>query len=274
MIMKKPAHRHAARQARIFSAVVAIVAALMTTHTLPASAFELVRNGKGKATAESWLIADWPAGQSKIMRWAPGNIVATEDGGMKVILDQDPEDKNSYRGGEIQSSAVAEEGTWEFRAKAPDMVSGAVFGMFLYQANWKKDPWREYDIEFVGSDTTRVQLNIHFQDANGKRISLDQARGGPVIVDLGFDAAEGMHDYAIDISPGQVIFRVDGEVLGQFGPDDMPGNIWSDGRLRGFVDLWAAAPGQADWTGRWNYPGKPLVARVERLKLPVGATLP
>lgn len=248
-------------------------AASMIAQPQPADAFELFRLGQKKPTAESWLISDWPAGQSNVTHWAASNVKRTKSGALKLILDEDP-GGDIYRGGEVQSSAVARQGEWVFRARAPEMVPGAVFGMFLYQADWKKDPWREYDIEFVGSDTTRVQLNIIFQKADGTRVTLGEARGGPVIVDLGFDAAKGMHDYAIEVTPGQAVFRVDGKVLGRFGPEDMPGNTWSDGPLRSFVDLWAAAPGQADWTGRWNYPGRPLVARIERLGLPAGATLP
>ncbi len=265
-------NRRAGRAAALGVAAM-LGAGLMIGPPGPADAFELFRLGQKKPTADSWVISDWPAGQSKITRWSAKNVVRTGDGGVKLILDKGS-DAGIYRGSEIQSSAVADQGEWVFRARAPEMVSGAVFGMFLYQADWKKDPWREYDIEFVGGDTTRVQLNVHFQDESGRRVSLDQARGGPVTVDLGFDAAAGMHDYAIKVSPGSVAFRVDGKVLGQFGPEDMPRNVWSDGPLRGFVDLWAAAPGQADWTGPWAYPGRPLIAEIQRLSLPASAKLP
>lgn len=272
MMTSKPAPRHSGRAGSLGGAAI-LCAVLTISGAQPAAAIELLRLGQGKATAESWLVSDWPAGQSRVTHWSADNVAAMVGGGVKIILDSDPDDDAIYRGGEVQSSAVADEGEWVFRTQAPEMVSGAVFGMFLYQASWKNDPWREYDIEFVGGDTTEVQLNIHFEDADGRRVSLGQARGGPVTVDLGFDAAKGMHDYAIEVSPRKVEFRVDGKVLGRFGAQDMPGNVWSDGSLRGFVDLWAAAPGQADWTGTWTYPGQPLVALIERLTVPGGATL-
>ncbi len=182
--------------------------------------------------------------------------------------------QRTVRGAEVQSVAVAETGTWRWLAQAPEMVDGAVFGMFLYRADHAKHPWREYDFEFVGGDTTEVQINIHFEDAQARHVSLDQARGGPVTVDLGFDAAAAPHLYEIEVGADEAVFRVDGEVVGRFGPADMPGGAWSVGPLRSFVDLWVADPGQEGWTGRWRDPAEPLVARVENMELPVGATLP
>lgn len=182
--------------------------------------------------------------------------------------------QRTIRGAEVQSVAVAETGGWRWHAQAPRMVDGAVFGMFLYRASHEKDPWREYDFEFVGEDTTEVQLNIHFEDEEGRHVALSDAKGGPVIVDLGFDAAEAAHLYEIEVGEDEAIFRVDGEVVGRFGPADMPGGTWSVGPLRSMVDLWVADPAAEGWTGRWEDPGVPLVARVERLELPVTATVP
>lgn len=243
----------------------------------PAIAQTFVELGEGDMTIDSWLISDWPAGQSEIMRWSPQNVVQAEDGTVTLSLEPDPQSQGSsrtmYRGGEVQSVAVASTGTWTFDVQAPDMVDGAVFGLFLYRADWQNDPWREYDIEFVGSDTTQVQLNIHFQTEDGTRVSLDQARGGVVTVDLGFDASKSVNTYAIEVQPEHVVFRVNDRILGRFGPEDMPRNTWDPGMLKAFVDLWAAAPGQADWTGDWVYPGTPLTARIERLTLPEQARM-
>jgi beta-glucanase (GH16 family) len=243
-----------------------LLAACVAAQTAGADLPELVRGGA--ADPGDWLVSDWDAGQSTRLRWHPRNVYV-EDGTLRLRLDWAPDGAaRPLRGAEIQSGGVAREGTWTWRVKAPEMVPGAVFGLFLYQANYRKDPWREYDIEFVGADTTRIQLNVHFETEDGRHVSLDQARGGPVVVDLGFDAAEGFHDYSITVAPDEAVFRVDGEVVGRFGPEDMPERTWSPGRLRSFVDLWAVAPGQESWAGRWGWPGRPLVAELQDAAVP------
>lgn len=223
-----------------------------------------------------WMVSDWPAGQTQIMDWSPDMVRLGPDG-VHLILDRNPahdpaatgaEGPRPFLGGEIQSRARAETGIWRWRAKAPEMVDGAVFGMFLYRADHDDDPWREYDLEFVGSGTTQVEINIHFEDETGQHVSLADTKGGPVIVDLGFDAAQGFHDYEIEVQRDRAIFRIDGRVVGDFGPADMPRGIWSNGPLKSFVDVWAASPAQADWTGHWQDPGRPLIATVATAEVP------
>lgn len=228
---------------------------------------DLVRSGEALGP-DQWLISDWDAGQSAIVRWH-GAQVRRAGGELEFVLGPAPEGAGRpVRGAEIQSGRVARTGTWRFRARAPEMEPGAVFGLFLYQADWRNDPWREYDFEFVGADTTQVQLNIHFETEDGRHVSLDQARGGPVIVDLGFDAAEGFHDYAIIVGEREAVFRVDGEVVGRFAPEDMPGGVWDAGPLRAFVDLWAVAPAQEGWAGTWEMPDAPLVGALREVEVP------
>lgn len=216
-----------------------------------------------------WRASDWPAGQSALVRWSPDQVRPGPEG-VQIVLDRNPAAAaggaaRPYLGGEIQSVGRAEGGLWAFRARVPQMVDGAVFGMFLYRADHAADPWREYDIEFVGGDTRVVELNIHFEDAAGKHVSLTE---GPVRVDLPFDAAAGFHDYEIEVQPDRAIFRIDGAVVGEFGPDDMPGQIWSNGPLKAFVDLWAVAPAQEAWAGRWAWPGRPLIATLSAARVP------
>lgn len=218
------------------------------------------------AAIKRWHVSDWPAGQTKIATWSSENVRPSKDGaGMDFVLDHsgDPDAERPYRGAEIQSRAKSSTGRWAWLVEAPQMTDGAVFGLFLYRADHDKDPWREYDFEFVGADTTKVQLNIHFEpERGGKRVTLDQARGGPVIVDLGFDASEDAHLYEIEVHPGRAVFRVDGDVVGDFTRDDMPDGVWNDGPLRSFINLWPVSKAQEDWAGKWTRPERPLVARV------------
>jgi serralysin len=211
----------------------------------------------------TWLMSDWAAGQTSIMNWEDQNVRKTASGNIELVLGAAPTGSSRpFNGAEFQSYDVATTGTWSWTAQAPKMVDGAVFGMFTYRADWKNQPWVEFDFEFVGKDTTKVQLNIHMADPSGRHISLDQAKGGPIIVDLGFDASQGMHTYDVTVSDNSATFRIDGKVVGVYGAKDMPGGVWQIGPQKSYVDLWCAS-GLDSWTGKWAYDGTPLVAVVQ-----------
>lgn len=212
---------------------------------------------------DGWLLSDWAAGQTSIMNWEDQNVTKTATGEVQLKLGAAPSGSSRpFNGAEFQSSEVATTGTFSWTAQAPKMVDGAVFGMFSYRADWQNQPWVEFDFEFVGKDTTKVQLNIHMEDASGRHISLDQAKGGSIIVDLGFDGAQGMHTYDVTVANNSATFRVDGRVVGVYGAADMPGGVWQIGPQKSYVDLWCAS-GLDSWTGKWAYNGTPLVAKVQ-----------
>lgn len=235
---------------------------------------DLVLLGEPKTT-QSWLVSDWLAGQSSIMEWDPSNVRSTADGGIELLLDAAPTGSSRpFYGGEVQSCERASTGTWTWTAQAPDMQDGAIFGLFTYQAEWETDRWLEFDFEFVGADTTKIQLNIHMEDAAGRHITLAQAMGGPVIVDLGFDAAQGLHTYEIVSTGTEVAFLVDGKEIGRYGAADMPGGVWYNGDMKGYADLWAADAGEEAWAGDWTYGGTPLVAKIAALDVRPGDLSP
>lgn len=221
---------------------------------------DLVQIGE-PATTESWLVSDWPAGQTSIMEWSPDNVVEQADGSVQFTLSAAPAGSSyTYCGGEVQSCEAASLGTWTWTAQAPVMQDGAVFGMFTYRADHFNDPWIEFDFEFVGADTTQVRLNIHMETATGEHVTLEDANGGPVIVDLGFDASQGLHTYEIVVTETEAIFVIDGQVVGRFGAADMPYGTWTTGDMKGFTNLWCVDPSLESWAG--TYGGEPLTATV------------
>lgn len=216
------------------------------------------------STADSWLVSTWAAGQTSNMNWSANNVTRAADGSVNLTLNAAPAGSTRpYNGGEIQSNEVATTGTWTWVAQAPKMQDGAVFGMFTYKANYQTQPWVEFDFEFVGKDTTKVQLNIHMENASGQHISLDQAKGHPIIVDLGFDASQSKHTYEVSVTTTGATFYIDGKVVGQYGPQDMPQGVWQIGPQKSFVDLWSVSPGQESWAGDWNYNGTPIVGNLD-----------
>lgn len=269
-------HRRARRHpsilsGRVFTAILAsILAVAASGHDRAVAGHVDLPPGMSAAAPlpkAGWLVSDWPAGQSTVAVWNPANVHEA-DGVLELVLDNSGTDKRPFAGAEVQSLRAAETGTWRWFAQAPQMVDGAVFGMFLYRADDAHDPWREYDMEFVGANTRQLQLNIIFEDRRGgRRVRLTHA---PVIVDLGFDASAAPHLYEIEVGPRSAEFRVDGKVVGSFGPEDIKGGIWNAGPLHGYVDLWPAAPGMSEWAGRWRYTGTPLVARIHAMSVPQG----
>jgi beta-glucanase (GH16 family) len=147
------------------------------------------------------------------------------------------------------------------------MASGAVFGLFAYRADHFTQPWIELDFEFVGAETREVRLNVHMEGRRGRRITLEEAAGGPVIVPLGFDAAEAPHLYEIDLSAHQAVFRIDARVVGRVTPADLAIRAWTRGPMRGYTNLWAVDETLEPWAGRWADPGRLLRARIEGLGL-------
>ncbi|WP_410218265.1 family 16 glycosylhydrolase [Paracoccus sp. (in: a-proteobacteria)] len=225
-------------------------------------ALDLYKGGQ-QYGADSWLISDWAAGQSGVMQWSPDNVRVAADGDIELVLGRASHGSGRpFQGGEIQSAEVATTGTWSWTAQAPEMVPGAVFGMFTYSADWKSQPWVEFDFEFVGGDTTKVQLNIHMIDKSGQHVTLDHGGRKSNIVDLGFDASKAAHTYEVTVTDKKATFYVDGKVVGEFSGADMPGGVWNIGPMNSYVDLWAVAPAQHEWAGVWTDPGRPLVATI------------
>lgn len=224
-------------------------------------------------TKDEWIVSDYPATQTSRIRWSPENVVFDDDGqGFELILKPSPEGyQRPYTSGEVATAATASQGTWDWDVQLPDMVSGTVFGMFLFQAD-ATQPRLEFDIEFVGADTTKLELNIHMQDETGR---MHRLSGGPVTVQLPFDAAEGVHNYSITVTATEAIFTADGVEIGRFDASDMPQGVWRTGEMRAYTDLWAVSPGgQEYWAGVFTYPGSPMVARIEDMDSPDSAVAP
>lgn len=213
---------------------------------------------------DKWLVSDWDAAQSPLLGWNPDHVRQNPNGSFEVILDKAaPGDNRPFDGGEFQSIAAATTGTWTWMAQVPDMVDGSVFGMFLYQDDYRTQPWREYDIEFVGRNTSRFQIAVHFEDENG-HAGLKQR----TTVDLGFDASEGMHLYGITVTKKHAVFTVDGIEVATVDAKDIDRGVWDPGPLNSLTDLWIVPTRMENWAGAWDYPGRPLVAHLDAVSLP------
>ena len=93
----------------------------------------------------------------------------------------------------------------------------------------------------------KVQFNYYSAGAGGHEY----------IYDLGFDAAEGFHEYAFHWQPGSITWYVDGQAVYQ-ATDNIPsaaGNI--------MMNVWNVEDSHADWAGKFTPEILPVWAEYE-----------
>ncbi|WP_169791197.1 family 16 glycosylhydrolase, partial [Rubellimicrobium mesophilum] len=207
----------------------------------------------------NWQVSDWAAGTlSWNTNFARNRVRIALDGAAEVSLGASSPGSYKATGGEMRSGSLADVGTFEWTAQAPQMKPGTVFGMFAMAAGGKHQRTLEFDWEFVGRDTTKAQVTVHMENAAGQHIqNLERT-----VIDLGFDAAAGVHDYEITLTGKGAVFRVDDTPVAYFSGDDMPGGVWYTGQLRSIVNLWASDSRLSDWTGVYSPLTAPIKGRI------------
>lgn len=156
-------------------------------------------------------------------------------------------------GAEIQSQDTLTTGTYSWTARLASAPHGTIQAMFAYQADYR-DEWREFDLEFMGQ-TDKVYLVAHAV-VDGQHISAAR------VLDLGFDAAQGAHDYSISIGPSRTIFRVDGDVVDVFDATDLKGH-WTVAPTRAYANIWEPGPKAPAYAGPYTPRAESLTMRLD-----------
>ena len=178
----------------------------------------------------------WTNGSPFNVTWRRKNVQA-EERFIRLILDHDAVQSRNipYAGAEIRSHGHYGYGRYEVSMKAIKN-DGVVSSFFTYTGPSENNPWDEIDVEILGKDTTKVQLN-YFTNGRGNH---------EFMYDLGFDAAEDFHRYAFEWREDRIDWYVDG-VLIHTATRDIPktpgkimANVWCgkgvDGWLKAFRD--------------------------------------
>lgn len=139
--------------------------------------------------------ADWTNGDMFNCGFKPDHVTFN-NGKMTIKLDNTPSHGRPYTSGEYRTNNKFSYGTFETNMIAAK-GNGLVSSFFLYTDN----PWDEIDVEILGKDTTKVQFNYY----------VDGKAGNEKIIDLGFDASQGYHKYAIEYGNGYINWYVDGK---------------------------------------------------------------
>ncbi|MFJ3540202.1 family 16 glycosylhydrolase [Streptomyces sp. NPDC090109] len=138
----------------------------------------------------------------------PANTTLHHPGPALLTLRHEPSRVRNLTAAAIATRRSYLYGTFAARLRVPS-GSGLVSGLFLH----RNGPRQEIDIEFLGRDTTRMLVNVFYNPgAPGTKLEYGY-RGTPLLVDLGFDASENFHDYAIEWGPDCIRWRVDGTVV-------------------------------------------------------------
>lgn len=138
-------------------------------------------------------------------------------------------------------------GKYEVRMKAAKNI-GIVSSFFTYTGPSFGTSWDEIDIEFLGKDTTKAQLN-YFTDGVG---------GHEKLVDLGFDASEEFHTYAFEWRKDSIKWYIDGELV-HTATENLP---VTPGKI--MMNLWNGT-GVDEWLGAYDKMS-PLTAEYEWMK--------
>jgi GR25 family glycosyltransferase involved in LPS biosynthesis len=166
-----------------------------------------------------WLLRD-DTFPDNLALFSPSNFASVGDGAAQLTLLRERTSVRDYT-----SAALSTRDRYRYGRFAADLmpakVSGLVTGMFLH----RNSPRQEIDIEFVGTDTTKILVNVYFNPGDeGTRLEYGY-RGTPELIELGFDAADAFHRYEIDWTPERVQWWVDGDLVcerGHWNPTPIP----------------------------------------------------
>lgn len=145
---------------------------------------------------------------SNLARFRRENIALLRPHGCRMTLDARSVGDREYAAASLTSKQSYRHGRFEVIMK-PARAPGVVTAFFLH----RNDPWQEIDLEFLGSDTTQLLVNVYFNPGDpGSHCNFGN-RGTPVVIDLTFDAAEDYHRYAVEWEPHEVRWFVDDQLI-------------------------------------------------------------
>lgn len=215
-----------------------------------------------------WLRADgWANGAPFQNAWKADHL-ATANSLVSIRLDNVPTLGKPFTSGQYQTHGYHGYGCYEARMR-PVSAAGVVSSFFTFAGpsdNGGNGRHNEIDIEFVGSNTRRFQANFWTND--------DTYKGGNEhLVDLPFDAAQGLHQYAFKwtakgiewFADGVSVYKVLGSVL-------KPTPKVGDSLQKIMVNLWPVDSSAAGWAGAFAYPGTPLSSTYDWIKYTAGET--
>ncbi|WP_291201287.1 family 16 glycosylhydrolase [Hyphomonas sp.] len=167
--------------------------------------------------------------------WLPANVDA-RNGGAFLEVKRESHGGLPYTAAEMQSGQTYHYGRYEVIMQ-PAPGSGLVTAFFTYTGPWFGDPHDEIDIEFLGTDTTKIHFN-YFRKGKTNQ---------PAVFDLPFDAAAAPRLYAFEWRPDGITWFVDGVPYYATRPGD-PGVPQTAGKV--MFSTWTGKSSIQGWHGK------------------------
>ncbi|HQT74168.1 MAG TPA: family 16 glycosylhydrolase [Acidiphilium sp.] len=201
----------------------------------------------------------------RLIETFPGNLASfakegldRDEDGTHLLLDKASTGVRPYRSGAFASARSFAHGRFEAEIRAAP-GSGLVTGLFLH----RDAPRQEIDVELAGRDPRTMLANVYFNPGDEGAAMAFGYRGAPCRIDLGFDATEDFHLYAIDWRPGLIAWSVDGRIVHEragWDPTPLPHLP-----MRFHANLWA--PRSEDLAGRVDEQALPARATFRNLSV-------
>jgi len=168
-----------------------------------------------------------------------------------------------YRGVELRSRKTITYGKVEAKVRFAK-GSGVVSGLVLIYTPYPADDWNEIDIEHLGKSSNSVQLNCQVYTGPAPQLPVTQSvppTQDPMIADLMLDTEADFHVYAMEWTPSDVRFTVDGKLLRTWTKDiarmKLAQNV--------LFTIWAS--NAANWAGPLTTSSAPTSADIDWIKV-------
>ncbi len=156
---------------------------------------------------ERWLVRD-DTFPGNLGLFRPANVECREGVGAVLSVRRESLGVRDYSAASISSRDRFLFGRFETTLQA-SKVPGLITGFFLH----RDSPRQEIDVEIVGKCSNCLLLNVFYNPGTeGARFDYGY-RGAPTIIDLGFDASEMLHRFAIEWGPGEIRWFVDDRLI-------------------------------------------------------------
>ena len=181
-----------------------------------------------------------------------------------ISLTPEPTDTaKPFRGVEMRSLDTITYGKIESRIRFAK-GSGVVSSLVLIYTPWPADDWNELDIEFLGRYTDRAQTNVMVYTGPPTTPPVAQSVTPTAFAEFAtfdFDPSADFHVYAIEWTPAEVRFLVDGVVKRTWSAMierlKLPQNI--------LLTIWASSA--ASWAGPIQSDTAPTTADYDWIKV-------
>jgi endo-1,3-1,4-beta-glycanase ExoK len=208
----------------------AIGASVAKPRPLPTTSFFESFDG---LNSRRWMVSDgWVNGTHQGCTWS--RETTTLSGGiLHLRVTKSPNRLRPYKCAELQTTARYGYGTYEARVRIAS-GSGLNTAMFTYSGPPLTPKHDEIDFEFLGKNTSTVQLN-YFTGARG---------GHETFAATPSNATAAFHTYAFTWGPGTIKWYIDGKLVRAASGADLP---TTPGKF--YLTLWSGSPTVNDWLG-------------------------